>query len=80
MLQGLEQSNISINGAQQKATIVKWLKIPVNSQIIPLFCPFKEIIQIVANLSKKIKEEMEIWAIAYKNADIATEYKRDTSE
>ena len=60
MLQGLEQSNISINGAKQKATIVKWLKIPVNSQIIPLFCPFKEIIQIVANLSKQIKKEKEI--------------------
>ena len=70
---------MSINGAKQKETVVKWIKIPVNSQIIPLFCPFEEIIQIVANLSKQIKEEKEIWAIAYKNADIATEYKRDTS-
>ncbi len=80
MLQGLEQSNISINGAKQKATGVKWLKISVNSQIIPLFCPFEEIIQIVAGLSKQIKEEKAIWVIAYKKADIAAEYKRDTSE
>jgi len=56
----LEQSTISINTAKKKATVVKWVKIPVNSQIIPLFCPFKEIIQIVANLSKQIKEEKAI--------------------
>lgn len=80
MLQGLEQSNITINNAKKEATVAKWIKIPVNSQIIPLFCPFEEIIQILAGLSKQIKEEKAIRAIAYKNADIATEYKRNTSE
>ena len=80
MLQGLEQSNITINTAKKEGAVAKRIKISVNSQIIPLFCPFKEIIQIVANLSKQIKEEKAIWVIAYKKADIAAEYKRDSSE
>ena len=74
MLQGLEQANIIINYSEKEATVTKWVKIWVNSQIVPLFCSTEEIIQIMAGIGHEREEKEEIWAITNEEADITTKY------